>query len=146
MAEFWYEMKNVLHYMRLEDKYWGLFLAGLFVLFYLRSKETKRLLVLACAASLVCICPLTAYELITLFPALEGYYKLWHMVPAGVVVCAALTLIFERFGQDRRRQFLFVSGMFVILFFAGEFAYSSRDAWNDDATFLGAEQVGTLCV
>lgn len=140
MAEFWERMKLTLYFMRLEDKYWGLFLIGLFVLFYLRRKETKGLLIFACAASLVCICPLTAYGLAKLLPAADEYYRLWHIVPAGAVVCAALTLLFELLGQDRRRQVLFALGVSALLFFAGEFAYTSQDAWIDDATHLGREE------
>ena len=140
MAEFWEQMKLTLYFMRLEDKYWGLLIIGLFVLFYLRRKETKGLLIFACAASLVCICPPTAYGLSKFLPAADEYYRLWHIVPAGVVVCVALTLLFELLGQDRKRQVLFALGVFALLFFAGEFAYTSQDAWNDDTTHLGREE------
>ena len=127
--------------MRMEDKYWGLFFIGLLVLFYLRDKETKRLLVLACVTSLVCICPLTAYVLMEVFPVLSDYHLLWHVVPMSVVVCAALSLILDRLWKDQVQRWCFVTGIFLLLFFAGEFAYTSADAWNDDATFLGREEV-----
>ena len=139
MADFLERLKTILFYMRLEDKYWGVFFASLFVLFFLRDKETKGLRSLALGSSL--ICPLTAYGLICLFPSLEGYYKLWHMVPVAGVICTACIRSLEMIGKDRKKQVLFAAGIFVLLFFAGEFAYTSKDAWNGDRTFLGSDEV-----
>lgn len=142
MVEFLEQMELTLYFMRLEDKYWGLFLLGVFVLFYLGKKETKGLLRLTLVTACVCLCPLTAYGLTLLFPSLKDYYHLWHMVPAGVVVCAALTILSKEWCESRRRTAAFLLGVFVILYFAGEFAYTSADAWNDDASFLGKEEAG----
>lgn len=142
MAEFWEQMKLTLYFMRMEDKYWGLFLMGLAVLFGLRRKETGRLLALSLLLSLICICPVTAYGLSAVFPFLGEYYRLWHLVPAGVVVCAALTLLYSLLSGEGRRQAVYALGVFAILFFAGEFAYTSRDAFNNDRTFLGKEESG----
>jgi len=141
VKEFWEQLKIIFFYMRLEDKYWGLFFIGLLVLFYLRTRETKRLLVLASVISLVCICPLTAYILMEVFPLVSDYHLLWHVVPASVVVCAALSLILERLWDNKVQRWGFVVGIFLIFFFAGEFAYTSADAWNDDVTHLGREEV-----
>ncbi|MBO6015089.1 MAG: hypothetical protein J6P60_00685 [Lachnospiraceae bacterium] len=142
MTELWEQMKLTLYFMRLEDKYWGLFLGGLFVLFLLRARETGRLLVTACVTALVCICPITAYVLLRVLPSGTEYYRLWAITPALVVICAALTLLYERIGKKRRDKFLFVSGVFVILFLAGEFAYTSGDARTDDPTRIGRDKAG----
>lgn len=140
MAEFLDKMELTLYFMRLEDKYWGVFLLAVFVLFYLGKKETKGLLWVTLVAACICICPLTAYGITLLFPSLESYYPLWHMVPSGVVVCAALTILKEQWCESKKRAAFFLTGAFVILFFAGEFAYTSADAWNDDTSFTGKEQ------
>ena len=141
MAEFIDKMELTLYFMRYEDKYWGVFLLALFLLFYMRKRETKGLFWMALLLSGICLCPLTAYGITRLIPALEGYYYLWHMVPTAVVVCVAFVILKEQWGDTRRRSLVLVLGVFVILFFAGEFSYTSADAWNDDVSFVGKEQV-----
>ena len=141
MAEFIDKMELTLYFMRYEDKYWGVFLLALFLLFYLRKKETKGLFWMALALSCICLCPLTAYGITKLLPSLENYYVLWHLVPSAVVVCTDLVILKEKWGETRVRSLVWVLGVFVILFFAGEFAYTSADAWNDDVSFVGKEQV-----
>lgn len=163
MAEFYENMKITLYFMKLEDKYWGLFLLGLFVLFYACTADAKpsseteqpaksgnpgktgrgfrRLLVFTLVTSLICICPVTAYAASKLFPVLNNYYWIWHMVPAGVVICTAMVLAADKIASGKK-VILFFTAMFVVFLFAGEFAYLSADAWNDDKTFLGKEQAG----
>ena len=140
MAEFLDKMELTLYFIRLEDKYWGVFLLALFLLFYMQKKETQGLLKLAVILSCICICPLTAYGLTLLVPSLENYYSLWHLVPTAVVVCAAISMLKEKWCDTRVKSVAFVVGVFAILFFAGEFAYTSKDVWNDDASFVGKEQ------
>lgn len=143
MAEFLEKMELTLYFMRLEDKYWGVFLLGVFVLIYLGRKETKGLLWMTLATAGLCLCPPLAYGLCRLFPALESYYPLWHIVPAGVVVCATFTILQQEWCESKWCTVLFLAGSFVILFFAGDFSYTSKNVWNDDITFLGKEESKT---
>lgn len=141
MTEFWDKMELTLYFMRYEDKYWGIFLLALFLLFYFRKKETKGIFWMALVLSCICICPLTAYGITLLVPSLENYYSLWHIVPSAVVVCVTLVILHEKWCDTSVRNVVFVLFVFVLFFFAGEFAYTSADAWNDDSSFVGKEQV-----
>lgn len=140
VTEFLDKMELTLYFMRLEDKYWGVFLLALFLLFYMKKKETQGLLWMTFVLSVICICPLTAYGITMLVPSLENYYSLWHIVPSAVVVCTALTIFKENWCDTKFRSVIFALGVFAILFFSGEFAYTSADVWNDDCSFVGKEQ------
>lgn len=141
MEAFLENMELTIYFMRLEDKYWGLFLVGLFVLFYAQKKAFNRLLYLALVACGICLCPLTAYFLTDVFKIVSNYYYLFHIIPAGVVVCTAIALIWEKFYNEKRACFILFCGVFILLFFAGEFSYTSANGFNNDMTFLGKEEV-----
>lgn len=140
MAEFLENMELTIYFMRLEDKYWGVFLVGLFVLFYLQKKEINRLLFLSLLTCVICLCPPIAYFLTDVIKLVPEYYYLFHMIPTGVVVCTVIALIWEQFWDEKRSRFILLAGVFLLLFFAGEFAYTSANRFNNDQTFLGKEE------
>ena len=76
-------MDIMLYFMKLEDKYWGLFLAALFLLYiflFVQKKENGRWLVLyGFLTYLVFACPL-AYRLFADYGGMEKtYYKVSHI-------------------------------------------------------------------
>ena len=127
------EMREiVLYFMRFEDKYWALFLAGLFLLFvlFLEEKDRKMRERICYVAGfglfmhLLVFCPL-AYDVVTrAFPALESYYETAHLIPCVTVLSFAATAVLLRLREEGfRRMVAMLLGLCLILSLAGDFAY-----------------------
>lgn len=149
MAEFWENMKVTLYFMKLEDKYWGLFLIGLCLLIYISCDKDSReraegkytgLMWIGLITSLICICPVTAYVLLSISPVFYEYYMLWHIVPAGVIVCVAAVYVLGKFKENRVNSLVCMAAFFLILFFAGDFVYTSETLWDDEVVYSEAEE------
>lgn len=124
-------MDVILYYMKLEDKYWGLFLVALFLLFSValaKSGEERKnywfIAVYGLSAYLLFICPLTYRILIKIAPELSGYYELSHIELAVPVIAFAATIAAKKAWEQGKDKFgCFMIGMFLILFLAGDFVY-----------------------
>lgn len=135
-------MDVVVLFMKLEDKYWGIFLASLFFLYVVwlenrKSNQSKRwplmFAVYGLAAYLVFLCPLTYKAVQNFVPALSGYYELSHMqlvVPILAVAGTTALLIVNH--QSRKRAMCLLIGFALLLVAAGDFAYISPETtgWN----------------
>ncbi len=138
-------MDVVLLFMRLEDKYWGLFLVALFFLFlYAQNRKQEKgtqtfllLSVYGLVAYLLFLCP-WIYEWITkLVPVLSDYYTVSHVqlvVPVLSIAGATALLLAENEGKGKRISLLI--GLTALLYFAGDFAYlpSQEDGWKAKAS------------
>lgn len=125
-------MDITLYFMKLEDKYWGLFLAALLLLCIWggRQREKRRWYLTACygmLSYLVFLCPLTYRLVAKLFPALEScYYELGHIWLVIGILPLVFTATWEWLDgkQNARKEQLYLAvGGFLILLAAGEFAY-----------------------
>lgn len=137
-------MDVILLFMKLEDKYWGVFLATLFFLYvyalYQRKQKTpkKWAMFLACyglIAYLLFLCPLT-YQLVQRFaPSLSGYYELSHvqlMVP--VMVMGGVAALFLAKEQGREKVVFLLIGFAALLLVTGDFAYVDPEPSGWEAT------------
>lgn len=122
-------MDIMLYFMKLEDKYWGLFLAALFLLYiflFVQKKENGRWLVLyGFLTYLVFICPLT-YRLFADYGGMEKtYYKVSHIELVVPVLCLALTLAWQKIRGYRKKILpLFTLGMVLLFVFSGTLVYT----------------------
>lgn len=126
-------MDVIVLFMKLEDKYWGIFLAALFFLYVLwighREKQKAKTWTLFLAVyGLVCyllfLCPLTYRAVQRFVPALSGYYELSHiqlMVPIIVLAATAALLLANK--EGRKRAVYLLIGFTLLLMAAGNFAY-----------------------
>lgn len=126
-------MDVILLFMKLEDKYWGIFLVALFFLYLLRTEKkteagaAKKALFLAIyglVSYLAFLCPLTYKAVLRFAPALADYYPLSHIqlaVPVMVLAGATALLLSEKEGKKRAVGLLI--GFALLLAAAGDFAY-----------------------
>ena len=127
-------MEVTLLFMKMEDKYWGLFLAALFFLFVLclmyKDKDEKKarnylfLSLYGVIAYLLFLCPPVYAAVTKLCPQLSGYYELSHvqmMVP--VMVIAAVMALEAARKEGKGRMAGLLAGFFVLLAATGDFAY-----------------------
>lgn len=123
-------MDIMLYFMKLEDKYWGLFLAALFLLyiflFVQKKQEDGRWLVLyGFLTYLVFACPL-AYRLFADYGGMEkNYYKVSHIELVVPVLCLALALAWQKIRVYRKKILpLFELGMVILFVFSGTLVYT----------------------
>ena len=123
-------MDIMLYFMKLEDKYWGLFLAALFllyiILFVQKKQEDGRWLVLyGFLTYLVFACPL-AYRLFADYGGMEKtYYKVSHIELVVPVLCLALALAWQKIRVYRKKILpLFELGMVILFVFSGTLVYT----------------------
>ena len=123
-------MDIMLYFMKLEDKYWGLFLAALFLLyiflFVQKKQEDGRWLVLyGFLTYLVFACPL-AYRLFADYGGMEKtYYKVSHIELVVPVLCLALALAWQKIRVYRKKILpLFELGMVILFVFSGTLVYT----------------------
>lgn len=128
-------MEVILYYMQLEDKYWGLFLVALFLLFAVAAdrkgdkaeRQSRRYGFTALygfVAYLLFLCPLTYMAVTRIAPGLSGYYELSHIELVVPVIALAATIGAEEARRQGKEKFrFFLIGFFVILIFAGDFVY-----------------------
>lgn len=157
-------MDVVVLFMKLEDKYWGIFLAALLFLYVLwmvsREKQASKkwaffLAIYGIVSYLLFLCPLTYKAVQRFVPALSGYYELSHvqmMVP--VLVLAAVSAL-ELAGKEEGKRAMYLMVGFIFLFMAaGDISYitpeptgwgavcSKEEAQALDMILLHAEENG----
>ncbi len=130
-------MDIVLLFMKLEDKYWGIFLAALFFLFAYVQKcrqekhENARkylfLSIYGCAAYLLFLCPLTYAFVQRFVPALSGYYELSHMeLVVPIIATASATAVLWAAKEGKKNAVCLLAGLFVLFLVSGDFVYASK--------------------
>lgn len=117
--------------MKMEDKYWGLFLAALFFFWAICRKGRKDnrrnvvlLLVYALSAYAVFLCPLTYQWTAERFSALSTYYEISHvqlMVPVLVLAGTMAVTYAEKEGKGKGA--ILLAAFFAVLVVCGDFAY-----------------------
>lgn len=143
-------MEVTLYYMQLEDKYWGLFLVALFLLFGMavnragsgeEGERFARTAVYGIGAYLLFICPLTHAVVTKIAPALSGYYELSHMELAVPIIALAATVAAGWARNEGKEKFwFFLTGFAVLLFFAGDFVYMPTYTSQTRANGFAEEQ------
>lgn len=132
-------MDIILYFMKLEDKYWGIFLVAVVFLFAVgeRQKKQEEWYMAACygmLSYLVFICPLTYKLMSKVLPDSNNYYELSHIWLVIAIVPLAFSAAWELLSQkgDRRREKLYLAmGGFLVLFFAGQLVYTDLEAKPD---------------
>ena len=126
-------MDVILLFMKLEDKYWGIFLAALFFLgvyaMYVKKQgEPKRwpvfLALYGVISYLIFLCPLTYQAVQRFAPSLSGYYELSHVqLVVPVMVIAGVTAFHLAEKQGREKAVCLMIGFAALLMVTGDFAY-----------------------
>ncbi len=137
-------MDVVVLFMKLEDKYWGIFLAALFFLYVVwvdnrKTKIAKRwplmFAVYGIVSYLIFLCPLTYKAVQKMAPSLSGYYEISHMqlvVPILTVAGTTALLIVNK--ESKKRAMCLLIGFALLLVAAGDFAYLSPETSGWAAT------------
>ena len=130
-------MDIVVLFMRVEDKFWGLFLVALFFFFlvWLSEKKVNYLFaaVYGTAAYALFLCP-PVYHLVTGYiPALSGYYEMSHgqaMVP--IMAMAGATALVFAYREGKEKAVYLAVGLFLLLCVAGDFVYlpAQEEGWS----------------
>ncbi len=143
-------MDVVVLFMKLEDKYWGIFLASLFFLYVwqigsrAKQKDVKWPLFLAVyglVSYLLFLCPLTYMAVQRFVPHLAGYYELSHvqlMVPVIVLAMTAALLLANE--EGRKRAVYLLIGFVLLLMAAGDLAYITPEPSGWAATCSEEEE------
>ena len=143
-------MDVVVLFMKLEDKYWGIFLAALFFLYVVWMENKKpgkprrwpfMFAVYGLISYLVFMCPLT-YDAIQKFvPSLSAYYELSHMqLVVPILVVAGTTALLIANEQGKRRAMYLLIGLVFLFVAAGDFAYLSPETTGWTATCSKEEE------
>ena len=129
-------MDITVYFLKLEDKYWGLFLIGLVLLFALaksRVKEAGPLFVCAFAGYLLFLCPLTYRALSRFFVPETRYELLSHifLYPLILPLAAALggSLIEKQSDSEKEKKMrgiLYGAFLLLLFFLSGDFFVLSR--------------------
>lgn len=143
MAEIKESMKLGYYFMNLEDKYWGLFLISLIVLFFFLGKKKGFLLGYGMLSYFFLLCPLAVFFLVKWFPALSVYYPVRWLCQVPLFLCIAAVLVFERAdkGQDWKKTFGAVVLLFLMVFFSGTPVFMEENTIWSHETGLEAEYV-----
>lgn len=115
MAEIKESMELGYYFMNLEDKYWGLFLISLAVLFFFLGKKKGFLLGYGVLSYFFLLCPLTVFVLVKCFPALSLYYPIRWLCQIPLFICIAAVLVLERADKERDWKKLLGTGAFLFL-------------------------------
>jgi len=135
-------MDVIVLFMKLEDKYWGIFLVALFFLYvvWLEKRKINRsrrwpfmFAVYGLVSYLVFLSPLTYRAVQKFVPSLSGYYELSHVqlvVPILAVAGTTALLIVNQ--ESRKRAACLLVGLALLLVAAGDFAYFSpeKSGWK----------------
>lgn len=128
-------MDITLYFMKLEDKYWAVFLASLLILCLLQGKRKAcgKWYVTACyglLAYLAVLCPLTYRLFARLSAQTERYYELGHtwlvILVLPLTFAAVWAYLSERENAKKEKLYLAVGG-FLILLVAGKIVSLSPD-------------------
>ncbi|MBE5880987.1 MAG: hypothetical protein E7289_01560 [Lachnospiraceae bacterium] len=124
-------MDITLLFMKMEDKYWGIFLVAVFFLFVccrMKNEQSgKKLLftaVYGIVSYLVFLCPLTYALTAERFPALATYYEIsYAQLVVPILVLAGTVAVQMAEKEGKRRGIVLLVAFFVLLVAAGDFAY-----------------------
>nr|MBQ8252744.1 hypothetical protein [Lachnospiraceae bacterium] len=127
-------MDVVVLFMRVEDKYWGLFLAALvfmLILFLYQRQQGKRealkylfLTIYGAAAYALFLCPPFYRFVTTYIPELSGYYEVSHaQVVVPVLAVAATAALILAYREGRKKALYLGIGFLALLFVSGDFVY-----------------------
>lgn len=143
-------MDVVVLFMKLEDKYWGIFLASLFFLYVwkigsrAKQKDVKWpffLAVYGLVSYLLFLCPLTYMAVQRFVPDLAGYYELSHVQLMVPVIVLAMTAALLLANEEGRRRAVYLMIGFVLLFMAaGDLAYITPEPSGWAATCSEEEE------
>ncbi len=143
-------MDVIVLFMKLEDKYWGVFLAALFFLYLVwvanRKKEKSKRWPLMFAAYglvsyLVFLCPLTYAAVQKFVPALSGYYEISHIqLVVPILVIAGTTALLLANKEGRVRAVYLLIGLAALLMAAGDLAYITPETTGWKATCSKEEE------
>ena len=149
-------MDVIVLFMKLEDKYWGIFLTALFFLCFVwmqnrKSEDSKRwplmFAVYGLVSYLVFLCPLTYGAVQKYVPSLSEYYELSHIqlvVPIIVIAGTTALLIANREGRSRAVYLLI--GFGALLMAAGDLSYINPEptGWAATSTKEEAQAVDMI--
>ena len=126
-------MDVILLFMKLEDKYWGIFLVSLFFLYLLwmekkvEENAAKKMLFLSVyglTSYLLFLCPLTYKAVLRFGPSLADYYPLSHIqLSAAVMMLAGTAALLLASREGKKRAAGLLLGLALLLVSAGDFAY-----------------------
>ncbi|MBD5544059.1 MAG: hypothetical protein HDR01_07460 [Lachnospiraceae bacterium] len=136
MAEIKESMELGYYFMNLEDKYWGLFLISLVVLFFLLTRKKGFVLGYGMLSYFFLLCPASVFFLVTWFPGLSLYYPIRWLCQIPLFLCIGAVLVMERVKQEQDwKKTLGAAGLLVLmLFLSGTPVFLEENpAWSHDS-------------
>ena len=142
-------MDIIAYFVRWEDKYWGLFLAGLFVLLYVLvtdpacdgRRRKAALVIYGLAAYLLVLCPPVYRLLHSLGVSDAAYERLLHIWQYPVLLPVAAAVLADRAVQKKEtgRAALFFGGLLLIFALAGSLGIEDLQAGTFSASLPDAQ-------
>lgn len=137
-------MDVIVLFMKLEDKYWGIFLAALFLLYVVWLESRKKsyakrwplmFSVYGLVSYLVFLCPLTYQAVQKFVPGISEYYELSHVqLVVPILAVAGTTALVIVNHESRKRAMCLFLGFALLLAAAGDLAYISPETTGWKAT------------
>lgn len=118
MTEIKESMELGYYFMTLEDKYWGLFLIALIVVFFLLGREKGFWAGYGIASYAFLLCPVTVFFFIKAFPTLQTYYPIRWLCQISLFICLAMTLVMKKVRKEQDKwHFIGAAGILVLMLF-----------------------------
>ncbi|MBD5464402.1 MAG: YibE/F family protein [Lachnospiraceae bacterium] len=145
MAEIRESMKLGYYFMNLEDKYWGLFLISLAVIFFFLGKKKGFFSGYGMLSYFFLLCPVTVFWMVKYFPALAVYYPIRWLCQIPLFLCIAAVLVFERADKEGNRKKTLGTAvlLFLMLFLSGTPVFMEENRAWDNGFGLEEEYVET---
>lgn len=145
MAEIKETMELGYYFMNLEDKYWGLFLIVLAVLFFLMEKDKKSYPIYGFTAYLFLLCPATVYVLVKCFPALAVYYPVRWICQIPVFLSIGFVMVLDKVRKEQEFKKVLATGVFLVflLFLSGTPVFFAENEPGMEKNGLEPEYVET---
>lgn len=145
MTEIKESMELGYYFMNLEDKYWGLFLIALLVVFFFLGKKKGFFVGYGIFSYGFLLCPAAVFVMVKCFPNLESYYPFRWLCQISVFICVAMTLVIGKVKKEYDRKTLaFTVGILVLmLFLSGTPVFMGENQVSVNASGVDKESMET---
>lgn len=106
------------YFMKLEEKYWGLFFISLLVLFFFLDWKKRKIISYGIVSYAFFLFPLTIYAMVKFFPGLILYYPIRWICQMLLFICLAITtIIVSLIEKGQKKEAIVLFGAFICLIF-----------------------------
>lgn len=143
MAEIKDTINVIGYFMKLEEKYWGLFFISLFVLFFLLKGKKRKIVYYGIVSYVFFLFPVTIYAMIQIFPDLSLYYPIRWICQMLLFICLATTSIVVNLMEkgQKKEAIVFGAAFFCMIFLSGMPVFLSDNSVMNHKSELEKEYV-----